>query len=220
MQVSNDVKDAHYTEALDLMQKMQAANAFPVAVQIFQARAYAGNHEYQKAIPILEKILQKDPDNSQALNAVAEAYEKSGQADSAVRVYKKLVETQGSLIALENYAKHMMQLGHRQEIIDYIAELQSRGKLTEKYDEILGEIYLNLKDYDKAIADHGEAIRLDPQWASAYFNRANANRARRAYERAVSDYREVIRLDPVDADAYSSLAWLLATCPEEKVRDG
>src|SRR5439155_8570806 len=43
VQVSNDVKDAHYTEALDLMQKMQAANAFPVAVQIFQARAYAGN---------------------------------------------------------------------------------------------------------------------------------------------------------------------------------
>jgi hypothetical protein len=30
----------------------------------------------------------------------------------------------------------------------------------------------------------------------------------------------VIRLDPKDPDAYDSLAWLLATCPDDKVRDG
>jgi tetratricopeptide (TPR) repeat protein len=40
------------------------------------------------------------------------------------------------------------------------------------------------------------------------------------YAKAVADYREVIRLDPKDADAYDSLAWLLATCPDDKVRDG
>src|SRR5262249_36518141 len=33
-------------------------------------------------------------------------------------------------------------------------------------------------------------------------------------------YGEVLRLDPKDADAYSSLAWLLATCPDQKYRDG
>jgi tetratricopeptide (TPR) repeat protein len=40
------------------------------------------------------------------------------------------------------------------------------------------------------------------------------------YARAAADLKEVIRLDPRDADAYESLAWLLATCPDEHVRDG
>src|SRR5207245_244869 len=83
-----------------------------------------------------------------------------------------------------------------------------------------GNAFKAKKEYDRAVTDYSQAIRLDPSWADAYFNRANAHRARKAYADAVRDFREVIRLDPKDEDAFSSLAWLLATCPEEALHDG
>ena len=76
------------------------------------------------------------------------------------------------------------------------------------------------QEYDKAIADYNEAIRLDPTYALTYENRGIAWHAKQEYDKAVADYNEVIRLDPKHADAYNSLAWLWATCPNEKFRDG
>jgi tetratricopeptide (TPR) repeat protein len=40
------------------------------------------------------------------------------------------------------------------------------------------------------------------------------------YEKALKDYTEAVRLDPKDADVLSARAWLRATCPDEKYRDG
>jgi cytochrome c-type biogenesis protein CcmH/NrfG len=34
------------------------------------------------------------------------------------------------------------------------------------------------------------------------------------------DYAEAIRLDPKEPEPYNAYAWLLATCPEAKQRDG
>src|SRR5262249_51189985 len=40
------------------------------------------------------------------------------------------------------------------------------------------------------------------------------------YEKAAADFQVAVRLDPKNADAHADLAWLLATCPQAKVRDG
>ena len=39
-----------------------------------------------------------------------------------------------------------------------------------------GHAYINKGDYDRAIADYTEAIRLDPKYAIAYGNRGKAYR--------------------------------------------
>jgi tetratricopeptide (TPR) repeat protein len=75
-------------------------------------------------------------------------------------------------------------------------------------------------EYDKAIQDYGDAIRLDASYAPAFNNRGNAWRAKKEYAKAVQDYGEAIRLEPKDASALNNQAWLLATCPDEKYRDG
>ncbi len=64
-----------------------------------------------------------------------------------------------------------------------------------------GNAYYNKKDYDGAIADYNEAIRLDPSQALTYHVLAYVNRARlyfdkEDYDRAIADYSEAIKLDP------------------------
>ena len=57
-------------------------------------------------------------------------------------------------------------------------------------------------DYERAIADFNEAIRLDPKDAAAYRNRGFAWKSKGDYDRAIADYNEAIRLDPKFAIAY------------------
>jgi tetratricopeptide (TPR) repeat protein len=75
-------------------------------------------------------------------------------------------------------------------------------------------------ELDNAIKDHTEAIRINPKDAMAYNNRGNAWNNKKEYDKAIQDFTEAIRLDPKYASAFNSRAWLLATCPEQKYRDG
>ena len=59
-------------------------------------------------------------------------------------------------------------------------------------------------DHDRAIADFNEAIRLRPEYASAYNNRGNAWGNKGDYDRAIADYSEAIRLEPNYALAYNN----------------
>ncbi len=59
-----------------------------------------------------------------------------------------------------------------------------------------GSAYLLKGDYDLAIQDYNEAIRLNPKSASAFNGRGAAYFAKGDYNRAIPDYDEAIRLDP------------------------
>jgi tetratricopeptide (TPR) repeat protein len=83
-----------------------------------------------------------------------------------------------------------------------------------------GLAFHNKKDHDRAIANYTEAIRLDPTDSVAYYNRGNGYRSKQDYARAQADYLEALRLNPKDPNPHNGLAWLLATCPVNEMRDG
>ena len=58
------------------------------------------------------------------------------------------------------------------------------------------------KDYDKAITDYNEAIRLDPNLCSRLRQPGRAWDDTKDYDKAIADYNEAIRLDPTYAGAY------------------
>jgi tetratricopeptide (TPR) repeat protein len=66
-----------------------------------------------------------------------------------------------------------------------------------------GYAHYERKDWDRAIADYTQAIRLDPDFADAYFWRAAAYDEKSDWDRAIDDYTQAIRLDPNDKYAYN-----------------
>ena len=71
-----------------------------------------------------------------------------------------------------------------------------------------------------AIKDFSETIRLDPKFARAFDSRGTTYYSKRDYHSAIVDFSETIRLSPTAISANNNLAWLLAACPREKLRDG
>jgi tetratricopeptide (TPR) repeat protein len=58
-----------------------------------------------------------------------------------------------------------------------------------------GTEYMGKGDYDRAIADFDQKIRLDPKYAAAYSNRGGAYNGKGDYDRAIFDYDQAIWLD-------------------------
>lgn len=82
-----------------------------------------------------------------------------------------------------------------------------------------GNVWSDKAAYDKAVIDYGEAIRLNPVDVEAYNNRGSMYLQKSAYDKAIADWNLAMQLDPKSATACNNLAWLLATCSDEKYRD-
>jgi len=65
-----------------------------------------------------------------------------------------------------------------------------------------GIAYAAKAQYDRAIEDLDQAIRLDPKDAPAFNDRGNAYKAKAQDDRAIEDYDQAIRLDPTLARAF------------------
>src|SRR4029078_533755 len=65
-----------------------------------------------------------------------------------------------------------------------------------------GNRYYGNREYDRAVADYNEAIRLDPPNAVLYNNRGSSYYSKGDCDRALPDYSEAIRLNSGYALAY------------------
>jgi Tfp pilus assembly protein PilF len=66
--------------------------------------------------------------------------------------------------------------------------------------------YFDQEDFDHAIVEFNELIRLIPTHARTYFNRGSCYYRKSDYVLAIANYKEAIRLDPSDTDFHTALA--------------
>jgi tetratricopeptide (TPR) repeat protein len=72
---------------------------------------------------------------------------------------------------------------------------------------------------DNAIRHYDEAVRLAPNDAYAIASRADVLTDLGSYAEAAAEYDRAIQVDPDSSHAQSGSAWLLATCPDDAVRN-
>ena len=80
-----------------------------------------------------------------------------------------------------------------------IASLGGCGPTTEEKVQNLFQSakgWIAKGEYDQAIKDYSEAIKLKPDDADAWNSRGHACRLKGEYDQAIKDYSEAIRLDP------------------------
>jgi tetratricopeptide (TPR) repeat protein len=141
--------------------------------------------------------------------------------ERAVEFFTDRIRAEPTVAA--NYAHRAAIREKRGELAEAIADLDDSIRLDPRGAAARarrGRVRSAKKEYDKAVADYTEAVRIDPDYAAAYKGRGNARDEKGEYDRALADFDQAIRIDPGYAHAYNDRAWLRATCPEARFRDG
>ena len=121
--------------------------------------------------------------------------------------------------------KALLYTGHFDKAIkDFTVAITLAPKNAEHY-AFRGDALVVEGNFDDAIHDYTQAITLSPPKGTAYHDilynlRGNAWANKGEFDNAIKDYTESIRLFPKKPLSYNHVAWLRATCPNERYRDG
>ena len=69
-----------------------------------------------------------------------------------------------------------------------------------------GNAYSAKGEYDRAVQDYDQSIKLNPNYAQAFNNRGVAYQKKAEYDRAIEDFDESIKLNPNYANAFANRA--------------
>jgi len=183
--------------------------------------AWAQKHEYDKALSDYDEALRLNPNYARCYYyrgltwGIKHEYDKAiADLDEAIRLEPKLSG------AYDFRGRAWTKKGdYVKAVADFDVAILIDPKNAAAYSG-RGIAWEKSGEHEKAIADGNEAIRVAPKSAAAYDGRGNIWNDQRAYANAAADFETAIRLEPKYPTPYNSLAWLRATCPEEKFRNG
>ncbi|MFM6045103.1 MAG: tetratricopeptide repeat protein [Dolichospermum sp.] len=181
----------------------QAIKIDPNYADAYRGRgtAYFVLNDYQKAIFDYTQAIKIDPN-------YADAYTGRGSAYVLLKNYQKAMNDLNQAIKINpndglaylyrSYAR--AGLGD----IQGFTEDSNKGTIIMRkttHNSSGGTNFL-LGRYKVAIAEYTQAIKIDPNYAEAYYNRGKSREKLGDYEGAIVDYTQVIKIDPNYIDAY------------------
>lgn len=95
--------------------------------------------------------------------------------------------------------KDIKELFDKKKYNDVIETLVDRVLIARNNVELYvwrGNAWYNMKEYEKAITDYDEGLKLDSKYALAYYNRGTVKRILDDSEGAIEDYEKAINLEP------------------------
>lgn len=122
--------------------------------------------------------------------------------------------------ALELRAKLFASLGQFDKALADLRTLRAQLPGNAEVLVQMGGVHQAANRWQQAIEDYNQALRLDPKNAAAYRGRADSYLSSGQQTSAASDYRKSLELQGDDVNALNNLAWILATSPEDALRNG
>ncbi|MDE6374254.1 MAG: tetratricopeptide repeat protein [Alistipes sp.] len=157
-----------------------------------------------------DTLVQLDKRYTQELkrgNPSWEVYFERGVTQSLIKQYTISVNTYSSAIEMNptNPFLYLNRSTTRAEMIDFISSIDNSYQRITIDSDPANRLNNNSKrtySYDEAIADLNKAIKLCPDFAHAYYNRANLKALSGSLPEAFEDYTKAIGLNPWLAEAY------------------
>jgi WD40 repeat protein/Flp pilus assembly protein TadD len=180
-----------------------------------QKRDWAG------AVTAYKEAVRLDTRSSAARNNLGVALRQLGRLDEAEASYREAIRLNPrDAKAHRNLGSTLHQKGDAADAIAAYRESIRIDPNSAVVHAELGDALRAVGDFDGAVAAYRAAVRLGPNSVPAHFHLGLALYNQGQVAEAVEEYRTVVRLDPKHAVAHNNLAWLRATYPDAKFRDG
>jgi len=177
--------------------------------------------QFDKAIKDYTESIRLNPSNPFIFNCRGNAWNSKGDLDNAIKDFTEGIRLNPQLAG--TYLNRAMSSWSKGDVDAAIRDCTDSIRLDPQSAMAYNNraaLWKDKRDIDRALKDYTEAIRLNQKFALAYRNRAAIWQQKGEFENAITDYTISIRLEPMTSYGYRGIAWLKATCPDDRYRDG
>lgn len=208
---------AHFNKAIQ-------ANAKDVHALTARGFACSTTGQPQKAVADWDKAIEYDAKAILAYYHRANNEYSKGQYDKALADYNAVIEIDPAF----DWAYHVRgwiyyrRMDYDKALADYEKAIKLVPTETVFYRD-RGNVAFIRKKYDDALADYTKSIEMDPAYVVPWQMRGRTWEAKKEYAKALADHEKAAELapnGPFGASYHTTVAILLASCPDAKVRDG
>jgi tetratricopeptide (TPR) repeat protein len=230
-----DADDASLFEALGMACMMgdrldEAEKAFNRALEIDpdaagvllqRARLLAVRGEKERALADIGKALDIAPDDTSARVLRARVHQQAGDTDKALADLEAVLRDEPDLPgALELRGLIAAEQGEYEAAIRDFRRLVAKNPDDAVLVTQLGTLYLAAKQPREAIRRFTRALEIDEENFPSRRGRSDAEISIGDHKAARADLEKALELRPDDTGVLNNLAWLLATSPDDDLRDG
>jgi tetratricopeptide (TPR) repeat protein len=162
----------------------------------FSFLTYYRNFIWKNELTLWDDVIKKSPRKPRAYNQRAYAYQKIGDAESALADFNKAIEILPSYAL--SYNNRAIEYGKRG---DFALAFTNFNKAIE-FDPKSAQTYYNRAvaynlagKREEAILDYSSAIKLKPYFAAAYHNRGVIYYDKGDFKQAIQDYTKAIEIE-------------------------
>ncbi len=166
-------------------------------------QAYTNNQDTEKSVETYSKLIELDPNYT-------EAYYNRGTTLSCIGQYEKAIGDFDQVLHLE--PDNTGALACRADMYfktnqftlaadDYNQLIINHKAGVEVYKN-LAKAHFKLEEYPQAIAGYDKVLELSPENEEVYLNRGLAYAHLKDYDAAIFNFNELLRLSPENADGY------------------
>ena len=224
---------AHYNYASDLSslgQFDQAIKHYARAVEINPeddsshygwANALIKLGKLDQAVEHYKRTIEINPKHASAHNNLGATLIQRREFRQAIEHYKKAVEinpADGS--AHYNWGNALSSLGQFPQAIKHYERAVEINPGDVFSRNNLGVLLIRQGKADQAIAHWKKVVAISPKNIQTRLFLGKALAEQGNFEQAVTQLQKAIEIDSKNIRAINDLAWLLATCPKDGIRDG
>ena len=208
-------------DALKLLEKAIEKNPRAAQAYVQRARLLLQRNEAAAASEDLDRVLALSPGNPVALLLRATARWQSGNHDRALEDVERILEQRADFApALRLRGVMRAEQGR---LAGALEDLKAASDLEPDDTELrlqVAMLELASKLPASAIEDYSAVLKADSDNVVAWQGRADAHLALGEQAEAIADYEEALKRAPENSAILNNLAWVLATSPDDKLRNG
>jgi tetratricopeptide (TPR) repeat protein len=210
-----------YDEALASLSKaIELEEKSPFSF-VHRARIYLIQNKPQEAIADLDKALALQLPTPTVLLLRAGAYQQLGEKEKALADVDEALKLRPN--HLPSLRARALLLAGDGKFESAITDLEEVKKALPRDPGVLLQLAALQalgKHLQQAIDTYSSVLEVDAKNVLALQGRADTLLRIGKQQEAIADYETVLKEDPKNSHALNNLAWLLATSPQDKLRDG
>ncbi len=202
-----------FRQALKIAPNAEAHNRLGGAMEV-KGKIEEAAHHYEAALAIKPEFAEAHVNLASILNAQGKFGPAGEHLLAALRINPDMAA------AHYNLGNALAGQGEiDQAVAQYLTALKLQPDDAQAHFN-LANLLAQKKQWDGAMLHYSAALKLQPDLAQAHIFLALILNQQGKADKAIDHYRAALRSDPHAAMALENLAWILATFPEPKLRDG